>query len=172
MEFVKEYPATLSLEECNLLIDYFEKNTSIPIEVVRNELVIKKNRELNISIQEDSKELDLIVFKCIQKILNQYSNELELLQGFEFKDTGYIIQRYNNNGLEKTERHIDSTDAKLTIIIFLNTVQLGGEIEFNGRKIKPEVGKVVIFPTTWMLPYADNLSISNPRYNVMTNIRF
>lgn len=172
MEFIKEYPVILSLNECKLLTDYFEKNTSIPIEVVRNDKVIKKNRELNISVQEDSKELDLIVFNCVQNILNQYSREFQVLQGVEFKDTGYIIQRYNNDGLEKTERHVDSADAKLTIIIFLNTVESGGELEFNGGKVKPEVGKAVIFPTSWMLPYADCIPVSNPRYNVMTNIRF
>jgi hypothetical protein len=171
MEFIKEYPAMLSLEECKLLIDYFEKTgRSIPIEVNRNEIVIKKNRELNISVQEESKELDLVLFNCVQNILNKYLNDFPQLQGMELKDTGYIIQRYNNDGLEKTERHIDSN--KLTIIIFLNQIQIGGEIEFTGRKIMAEVGKAVIFPTNWMLPYADNVPVSNPRYNVITNIKF
>lgn len=170
MEFVKEYSAILSLDECKLLIDYFEKNESIPIEIVRNNVCIKKNRELNISVKENGKDLDLVLFNSVQNILSNYKNDIPQLQGVEFKDTGYIIQRYNNDSTEKTERHIDTN--KLTIIIFLNDIQRGGEIEFNGKVISPQTGKAVIFPSSWMFPYADRAPVSNPRYNVMTNINF
>lgn len=171
MEFIKEYSAILSLNECKTLIDYFENNKSIPIEVKNGELIIKKNRELNLSIQENGEELDQILFTRIQNALNKYTKDINHIQG-ELKDSGYIIQRYNNDGLEKTEKHIDMTDAKLTLILFLNNVQVGGEIEFNGRKIISESGKVVIFPASWMLPYCDNTPVSNPRYNVITFIKF
>jgi hypothetical protein len=171
MEFIKEFSAVLSLNECKLLIDYFENNNSIPIEVRNGDVTIKKNRELNISIQENGKELDKMLFDNIQNALNKYTREINQIQG-ELKDSGYIIQRYNNDGLEKTEKHIDTTDGKLTLIIFLNNVQVGGELQFNGRKIIPEPGKAVIFPANWMLPYSDTSPISNPRYNVITFIKF
>lgn len=171
MDFVKEYQTMLSLEECKLLINYFENNESMPIELKRDDTIIKKNREINISIKQNGKELDQILFNSIQNVLNKYTNEVSQLRNYEFKDTGYIIQRYNNDMTEKTEKHIDPSDVKLTIVIFLNNIQIGGELEFNNFKIKPEVGKAVIFPSSWMYPYADKAPVSNPRYNIITFVK-
>ena len=42
------------------------------------------------------------------------------------------------------------TDRKLTFIWYLNDIKDGGYTEFiDGTKIKPEVGKLVIFPASW-----------------------
>ena len=52
------------------------------------------------------------------------------------------------------------------VIMYLNTVDEGGETEFPnyGIACKPEKGKVLIFPANYLFPHQGNIPISNPKY--------
>ena len=92
------------------------------------------------------------------------------------KDTGYKMKKHKKN--KKNEGfnswHIDShpgssagisRDRIISFIWFLNTVEEGGEIEmYDGEKIKPEQGKLLIFPATWSYNYNNKMPISNNKY--------
>ena len=53
----------------------------------------------------------------------------------------------------------------LTYIWYLNDVIEGGETEFFGNyKIKPEVGKLVLFPACWSFPHCGLMPISSNKY--------
>lgn len=53
----------------------------------------------------------------------------------------------------------------ITYIWYLNNVEEGGETEFWGDyKIKPETGKLVLFPSTWTYPHCANIPISGEKY--------
>ena len=54
----------------------------------------------------------------------------------------------------------------ITFLWYLNTVEEGGETEFfNGRiSIKPEKGKLLLFPSTWTYIHRGNMPISNDKY--------
>jgi hypothetical protein len=67
---------------------------------------------------------------------------------------------------KKTNNSIKS--RLLTFIWYLNTVENGGETEFfNGRiKIKPEKGKLLLFPSTWTYNHKGNIPISSDKYIV------
>ena len=90
-------------------------------------------------------------------------------------DTGFQIQKYiANHGLYNY--HHDTYFIKnnnsytqmriLAFIWYLNTVDEGGETEFfNGRlKIKPEKGKLLIFPATWTYLHRGKMPISGDKY--------
>ena len=78
--------------------------------------------------------------------------------GIHFKDgviiSRLLIQKYTPGGYFKPHSD-DSPYVKnlLAIIIYLNDVNSnidGGSTRFyNGREIKPETGKMLIFPSTW-----------------------
>ena len=53
----------------------------------------------------------------------------------------------------------------ITYLWYLNDVDKGGETEFWGTyKVKPEAGKLILFPATWSYPHCGNIPISNAKY--------
>jgi hypothetical protein len=63
---------------------------------------------------------------------------------------------------------IGSRDAFL-VIMYLNTLEPdeGGCTEFfNGRKIKPECGKIMVCPASWTYPHSGNEIKGKPKYIV------
>jgi hypothetical protein len=55
---------------------------------------------------------------------------------------------------------------------YLNDVAEGGETEFVDLTIKPEAGKLVIFPPLWMFPHKGNPPISNEKYLLSTYLHY
>lgn len=54
----------------------------------------------------------------------------------------------------------------ITFLWYLNDVTDGGETEFWGGKynIKPETGKLILFPATWSFPHRGKMPISDDKY--------
>lgn len=140
---------------------------------------IKKTRDLvlspNINKYDDElfKELTLNISIYFNNIADKYGKVMIPLKNTN--DTGFQIQKYiANRGLYGY--HHDTCFIKknnsytqmrlLAFIWYLNTVDEGGETEFlNGRlKIKPEKGKIVLFPTTWTYIHRGNMPISGDKY--------
>ena len=54
---------------------------------------------------------------------------------------------------------------KLTFLWYINDVEEGGETEFFGNhKIKPEAGKLILFPASWTFPHCGKMPISDDKY--------
>jgi hypothetical protein len=115
-----------------------------------------------------SKQLDIYVNKYVKHhidIFNTYSNSLKFLQ-YDF----FHIQKYiKNEG--KYVYHNDSNNEQdryrvITFIFYLNTIENGGETEFNYGKnvIKPEAGKLLLFPSTWTYPHCGKTPLSEDKY--------
>jgi len=51
-----------------------------------------------------------------------------------------------------------------TFLFYLNDIEEGGETEFLHRKIKPEKGKLLLFPATFIYPHKGCMPISNDKY--------
>ena len=53
----------------------------------------------------------------------------------------------------------------LTFLFYLNTLEEGGHTEFWGNyKIKPETGKLLLFPASWTFPHCGKTPISDNKY--------
>jgi hypothetical protein len=53
----------------------------------------------------------------------------------------------------------------ITYIWYLNTVEEGGHTEFFGSHlIKPEEGKLLLFPSSWTFPHCGKVPISHDKY--------
>lgn len=120
---------------------------------------------------------------CIYEYIHTY----RALEIPNIELTGIQIQRYfQNEGFYKPHmdsaawlHNVDTYDKArvLAVILYLNTVEDGGEtfFEYQDISIKPEQGKVVIFPTDWTyihggkVPYSSDKWISSSF--VLTDVR-
>jgi len=85
--------------------------------------------------------------------------------------TEFMIQRYikdKGRYIYHNDSRIDWTNKKyrlITYIFYLNNVEEGGETEFwNEFKIKPEAGKLLLFPASWLWPHRGMIPKSSNKY--------
>lgn len=182
-EYIYVKSNSISNDVCDNLIKLFENDASHLVYegVTHGGTVsdIKKTRDLllspNINKYDDElfKELTLNISVYFKNFSNKYGDGMIPLRNIN--DTGFQIQKYiANHGLYNY--HHDTYFIKknnsytqmrmLSFIWYLNTVDEGGETEFfNGRlKIKPEKGKIVIFPALWTYVHRGNMPISGDKY--------
>ena len=92
-------------------------------------------------------------------------------------DSGYQIQETKPH--EFYDWHTDSSIKQrqlnevsvrnLTYLWYLNTVDQGGETEFyDGTKISPERGKLLLFPATWTFYHRGRPPLGNKNKYVCT----
>jgi hypothetical protein len=130
-----------------------------------NLLETELNRNVNIYVSELNKTINdnhikentNLSYKCFTK--DYLSN------------TNFMIQKYlKNNGryIYHDDFAIEWTEHKYRVITFLwylNTVEEGGETEMWGNyNIKPEIGKLLLFPACWTFPHRGKMPISSNKY--------
>lgn len=125
---------------------------------------LKRGKDLVISEHPDWKEEDDVFYQSIhssiplyQEYVNStvpsYQNMVQIMKSDVTGDTGYQMQK-----TEPSQFYDWHSDALvignqvrvMTFIWYLNTITEDGYTEFwDGTKIQPEQGKLVIFPATW-----------------------
>ena len=157
--FIFEKPHALSAEICQLAIERFEQYGDEQYEGrigqdVGKDRSIKKTTDLVVSGKPHWKDIDRALFRSIGQAILEFRETYPYFKG-PFKDMGYGIQRYNAG--EHYHWHIDGgshdfSQRQLVALWYLNDVPgPGGETEFlfQNIKIKPEQGKLVLFPPFW-----------------------
>jgi Rps23 Pro-64 3,4-dihydroxylase Tpa1-like proline 4-hydroxylase len=157
--FIFEFTDTVNIDNCNDIIKRFEDSKSEHYQgrVGQNftkQKDIKRSTDMVISGKNNWKDIDELLFTSLSKALSSIKKEFEFFNG-PFKDVGYAIQRTNPG--EYYHWHIDGgshqfSDRQLVAIWYLNDVNgPGGETEFINQnvKIKPEIGKLILFPPFW-----------------------
>lgn len=117
-------------------------------------LQIKQSTDLVVSGKPHWQDVDRTLFASLATALTTMRTNHSFFQG-RFKDYGYAIQRTNPG--EFYHWHVDGgshsfADRQLVAIWYLNHVSgPGGETEFKhqGIAIKPETGKLLLFPPFW-----------------------
>lgn len=155
-----EIEKSLDPDFCCSLINKFEKDTRKSPGKTGNGVNedLKKSVDLYISDLEEYKEEDKVLFESLAKGLEKYRFEKLLpidYDFFEVNDSGYQIQRTDPDGYYNWHHDFICQDVKLpymrvlTFIWYLNTVKEGEtEFAFHG-KVKPEQGKLLLFPASW-----------------------
>jgi hypothetical protein len=160
---------SLAEDFCQSVIDRFESDdraTQGCIFSGVNPIVnpnVKRSTDLNISYLTDWKEEDTVFFDALQSAMSEYKTYLtDNIPGAEFIrlfssnkvfDSGYQIQRTKPG--EFYIWHHDATieegvERALTYIWYLNDIHEEGYTEFyDGTKIQPKTGSLIIFPATW-----------------------
>jgi hypothetical protein len=83
----------------------------------------------------------------------------------------FMVQKYDK-GKGKYVYHNDFDNdfinkryRIITFLWYLNDINEGGETEFwDSYKIKPEKGKIILFPAFWCFPHRGNMPISDDKY--------
>jgi predicted 2-oxoglutarate/Fe(II)-dependent dioxygenase YbiX len=115
---------------------------------------IKHTTDLVTSGKANWKDLDNELFRSLKHALFELREAFPYFKG-PFKDVGYNLQRYLPG--EFYHWHIDGgshefSQRQLVVIWYLNDVAgPGGETEFlfQDIRVKPEAGKLVLFPPFW-----------------------
>ena len=125
---------------------------------------IKQTIDMQISQYDDWGTEDDVLYEALKDGMTRYYDHvneitdgyLDLLtfQDYEYKDSGYQIQRYEPGEFYRWHHDYKITFINgarvFTFMWYLNTVHEGGNTDFvDGSSIKPEAGKLVIFPGTW-----------------------
>jgi len=186
MEYIYTAPS-LSHEICDRIIQQYEES-SIKYEGVTLSGLDKNIKDTcDLSIPENWDEINQGLIVELEKHMNIYIKLIESGANYR-KDNNYgnefhhfheytqqhpfIIQRYEKN-IGKYVYHDDSKVEQtktrtITYIWYLNDVIEGGETEFFGGsfKVRPEKGKLLLFPALWCYPHRGNIPISSNKYIV------
>lgn len=162
--FIYHMRGELDQEFCSHVIDKFEKDSERYQGFVgsdrRINLDIKQSIDLKITNNKNWEEENKIFYNSFKSSLDKYSDHLSdnmkdipILYGNKFYDTGYQIQKTVPGGFYTW--HHDFAAATegyrvITVIWYLNDVIKEGYTEFmDGTRVHPELGKVLLFPSTW-----------------------
>jgi hypothetical protein len=194
MEFFYIKPQSIEPNTCNKIISLFEnmplqqkyegvtlsgKNKNIKDTTDYN--IPKNISELSNQYDTQMYEINLILKKTLQNALYEYKNQLNttfknmspyMFLNYDFcYDTGFQMQKYDKKiGKFKFHNdygiHIEYLSYRaITYIWYLNTVDEGGETEFfYGFKVKPEIGKLILFPASWTYPHCGHIPMSHDKY--------
>jgi len=162
--FIYEIPKALPGDVCREMIRRFEANADQQYagrigQQGDEQPSIKKTTDLRISGRDDWKDIDAILMQSLASQFRVLAQEFPFFAANRFKDLGYNMQRYQAG--EYYHWHTDSGPGEfmtrqLVALWYLNDVpEPGGETEFPVQQIKvrPEEGKLVLFPPFWTHPH-------------------
>ena len=157
--FIFEKHNALSVLLCEQMIERFETNTDEQFvgrtgQVAVQNPAVKRSTDLLISGKEKWQDIDRALFSSLACAMQEFRATFPYFSG-RFKDMGYGMQRTCRD--EYYHWHIDGgshdfSNRQLVAIWYLNDVSgPGGETEFLAQqvRIKPEQGKLLLFPPFW-----------------------
>lgn len=171
-DIIRVFDNTLSKEFCEELIETYENHPGKDLGLTGGgyKPTVKNCVDLYISNQEDLRDLDNRLHETLSPYVQQYVRELEEQASAKFedmhpfptdvvRDSGYNMKKYEPNE-GKFNWHSDNLTTiagnvrLIGIIWYLNDVQEGGYTEFfDGTKIQPATGRLLLFPATWTYPH-------------------
>jgi hypothetical protein len=136
-----------------------------------NDILKEINDTLSLHLEKGVKEyLIKLNDKPNYKKERNYDTTYEHLTDKMYLKNTFMIQIYKK-GKGKYIYHEDGSNEKtrhrvLTYLWYLNDVEEGGETDFFGGsfKVKPEKGKLLLFPACWAFPHRGNQPISHDKY--------
>ncbi len=138
---------------------------------------LKRSTDLFISNKDNWKDTDAALFRSLTEALRELCVAFPYFRG-AFKDVGYNLQRTRTG--EFYHWHIDGdsralSDRQLVAIWYLNEVDgPGGETEFlfQDVRVKPERGKLLLFPPFWTHPHRGTTLENGAKYIATTWVAF
>lgn len=157
--FIFEIKKALPSDVCQEMVRRFEARTDQHYQgrigqQASKDQSVKKTTDLAISGNADWKDIDGLLHRSLGLAVREFREKYPFFKG-PFRDIGYNMQRYQAG--EYYHWHIDGgshdfADRQLVALWYINDVDgPGGETEFLYQDItvKPEEGKLVLFPPFW-----------------------
>ena len=171
--FVKIYDNVINEESCKGLIETFEASQD------KHEIIDKGDGKDRLSFKQitlvQSEEWKIIndgILKVFQTYIEQYKKDCNINTYIWPEKYGYEtirIKRYLANDYDRLDYHVDVMDYAtarrfLAFFIYLNDVEEGGETEFLFGRVKPKMGRLVMFPPLWPWEHAGRKPVSGTKY--------
>lgn len=157
--FIFEQTRALALDICTEMMRRFEEHTGEQYagrigQTVQEDQGIKRSTDLVVSGKAHWKDIDSELFRSLGLAIREFRESYPYFKG-PFKDSGYAIQRTNPG--EFYHWHIDGgshefSQRQLVAVWYLNDVPGPGgttDFSFQDVKIRPEAGKLLLFPPFW-----------------------
>lgn len=180
--FIFEKNGALNGDLCDSIVRRFEdaSDEHRPGYVGQNRMEnpdLKRSTDFFIGNKDKWKDADEALFRSLMDALRELCLAFPYFRG-KFKDVGYNLQRTQKG--EFYHWHIDSdsrelSDRQLVAIWYLNEVDgPGGETEFlfQDVRVKPERGKLLLFPPFWTHPHRGTTLKSGVKYIATTWVTF
>lgn len=180
--FIFEMEAALALDICREMIDRFERqrDEQYPGRIgqgAAQDDAIKRSTDLVLSGKPHWRDLDRELFRSLNRALAEFRQTYRFFDG-PFKDMGYALQRTDPG--EFYHWHIDGGShdfaaRQLVAIWYLNSLAgEGGETEFHHQQvsIRPEAGKLLLFPPFWTHLHRGKTLRSGRKYIATTWVVF
>jgi len=181
--WIKIYDDVIDADSCNMLIGKFESAEEDQYEEVRH---VERDKaiafkQINLATNDDWASVQHGMLEVFQDYIMAYLHDCKI-QPKQWPQTyGYEairIKRYLDNDYDRFDPHVDVMNNEtsrrfLAFFIYLNDVDEGGETEFlqinkPGTyipiRIRPERGRLLMFPPTWQYYHAGLKPVSNPKY--------
>lgn len=175
-DFIGVYENALSNQNCDFVIQSFEKHASTnPSSIVNNKEQFKEEKmgrmDYTIFAQNGLPDVCKVINETLNNCLNIYTEEFFSLKQVRARSEVVKLQRtpprggyhvwHSEVGCRK------SMDRVLVWIIYLNDIPDGeGETEFlwQGVRVKPKAGTCVIWPAQFTHPHRGNPVYSCDKY--------
>ena len=171
---------------CNEIIAFFESNKNLQKQGVSGaglNLDIKKTTDISISpnnLENPKFEIFNQYISELHQCFLDYQNQWPFLKSMFSKGDipSFNVQKYlpgDHFARLHSERTSLSTLHRLFAwMTYLNDVDDGGETNFNhyGIKIKPKIGKTLIWPSEWTHAHTGEILKSGTKYIVTGWIQF
>ena len=183
-DYLFSFKQMMAPEDCAQVIKMFEASSRVKVgkvlhsddgHAVNDD---KISHDLEILPEGDSAASYALVHQAVDQALQMLIPNLPSLQVYPLQGTGYKIQKYPK-GEGRFKWHFDALGPKtqnrlLALILYLNTVEQGGETEFyyQGRKVRPQVGDGIMFPTAWTHMHCGHVPVSTDKYIVSSFFYF
>lgn len=149
-DFTLPCPNTDGWEKWSRINNFLQKEIEINVKEYLN--ILTNNVEKKNKIENSTAKFNILTS-------NFLSNNTFLIQRY-IKNQGRYVY-HNDFACNFTTRKY----RVITFIFYLNTIDEGGETEFWGTyKVKPEAGKLILFPATWTFPHRGMMPISSNKY--------
>ncbi len=142
------------------------------------EAAVKVSTDLAVETEGIWKPVFVELHSAVTTVTQSIAAQFPALQVSPLQCTGYKIQHYRRNE-GHFKWHFDALgpggwDRQLAVIIYLNSVEDGGETCFHRQdvKIKPVAGDALFFPTFWTHMHCGEIPRSGDKYIISSFIRF
>ena len=179
--FIQRTSGTISKEECNIVIDFFENNKERHFKGsvgpdIRLDSKAKIDTEMFITLDELIEDSRLNpVGRGLKNACERYIENYPFLAALTYWNIydGFKIQKYNPNEAYFAEHCENDGEINgygerrlIALMVYLNTVTDGGQTHFLTQNISfsPKVGDILMWPAYWTHPHRGIPSPTQTKY--------
>lgn len=139
---------------------------------------VKVSTDLEIRAEGDWAAPHDELHRAVTRVVMSIASEFPSLQVWPLRWSGYKLQHYRKDE-GHFKWHFDALgpggwERQLAMIIYLNTVESGGETSFYRQqlKVKPVQGEALFFPTFWTHMHCGEIPRSQDKFVISSFVSF